>query len=125
MERGKFIYIIYLTTVILITLYFLTKISQDLMLPTRQMFRIAGVPSLQVGSEYTCPCKKVGEELPHCRQNYIRINEGIPKRILVPNFSGIFDGIFICLPATTVKINSYSLRDYEYSIEKPPKLTES
>jgi hypothetical protein len=121
MEKSKLIYIIYLTSIILATLYLLTKIFQNELISSTA-FRVVEIPSLQIGSEYSCPCKKVGEELPHCPQNYIKIinDEGIFRRILVPNSSGIFDGLFICLPATTVKINSYGLRDYEYSIEKPP-----
>jgi len=121
MERGKLIYIIYLTSIILATFYLLAKIFQN-ELTSSTAFRVVEIPSLQIGSEYSCPCKKVGEELPHCPQNYIKIinDEGIFRRILVPNSSGIFDGVYICLPATTVKINSYGLRDYEYSIEKPP-----
>ena len=66
------------------------------------------------------PCEKVGVEAPRCPVKFIRKSNN--SRLfyeLIPNFEQIYDGTWICLPPTIIRINSYGFRDYEYSLEKP------
>jgi len=66
-----------------------------------------------------CPCKEIGG-LSGCRVRFLEvINDKIMRFRLVPGYEQIFDGFAVCIPSTTVKINSYGFRDYEYSIENP------
>jgi len=67
------------------------------------------------------PCEKVGIDPPKCPQRCNRRSNNIRLYSeLIPNFEQIYDGNWICLPPTIIRINSYGFRDYEYSPEKPP-----
>jgi len=66
------------------------------------------------------PCEKVGVEPPRCFERFMRkSNNSRLFSELIPNFEQIYDGTWICLPPTIIRINSYGFRDYEYSLEKP------
>jgi lysophospholipase L1-like esterase len=66
------------------------------------------------------PCEKVGVEPPRCPVNFMRKSNNTRLFYeLIPNFEQIYDGNWICLPPTIIRINSYGFRDYEYSPEKP------
>jgi len=59
-------------------------------------------------------------ELPQLNLEFRRLSNNILLHIeLVPNCSGYFDGLFVRLPVTTIKINSDGFRDREFSIQKP------
>jgi len=59
-------------------------------------------------------------ELPQLKLEFRRQSNNILLHIeLVPNCVGYFDGIFVRLPITMIKINSDGFRDREFSIHKP------
>ena len=68
------------------------------------------------------PCKDIGIGAPKLSQNLFSVGyseDSVPSYGLVPGFEGIYDGTWICLLPTKVRINSHGFRDYEYPLEKP------
>jgi hypothetical protein len=134
-KREKY-YFIYIGILISITSYFsfliLTDSVQIKPSIVGQFFRINNekievqVPFIE-SNEFEAdpmkckPCEKVGIDPPRCPQRCNRRSNNIRLYSeLIPNFEQIYDGNWICLPPTVIRINSYGFRDYEYSLEKQP-----
>ena len=82
------------------------------------MSKIAS-PIAKSDLELNCPCEEVGKES-GCRVGFMSESENPAFNIeLVPGHEQIFDGFGLCIPYTSVKINSHGFRDYEYPVEKP------
>jgi lysophospholipase L1-like esterase len=76
---------------------------------------------IPIASNCKEPCKDIWKALPNCGMSFIRDSKNpLLQYELIPNYTTIFDGVWICTPAVTVKINSYGFRDYDnISIKKP------
>jgi len=103
MKKNNWIYIFYVLLIILLTTYFSIKIINK--------------NKTTISSERIIPLK---EDMPQFDSNFVRPSKNpLIIQELNPNTEQLFDGFFVRLPTTVVKINSDGFRDHEYSIEKP------
>jgi lysophospholipase L1-like esterase len=124
--NKKYFYIIYVLIIIGLTAYFSVKIISG---KFREFFikeDISKMKYILLDTKYplnettSCPCKDIGKSNSGCLFN-LHQNSQDPLLIyeLIPNYEGIYDGVSICIPSTTIKINSKGFRDYEYPLIKP------
>jgi len=131
-KREKY-YLVYIGILISITSYFsfliLTDSIQFKPSIVGQFFKVNSKVEVQIPftksykfevDPMKCePCEKGGTEPPRCfEREERRSNNTRLYSELIPNFEQIYDGNWICLPPTVIRINSYGFRDYEYSPEK-------
>ncbi len=114
MKKSNIIYLVYVVFIIAIAIYFSFWIIEQSKL---RYELIAPEFSEGVGE---CPCKKIGVESSYCKILFHKDSENPALYLeLLPDVEQIFDGFGVCIPPTTVKINSHGFRDYEYPTDKP------
>lgn len=137
MKKGaaKWLYVIYAVLIIGPAVYFAYMLTQgryeDLAVKVNRFFTGGFVGESEEDSETsittisesgTCPCKSIGKSMPGCSHDFFFNTHGENSILLyelIPGYEGLFDGMEVCIPPSTIKINSVGFRDHDYSIEKP------
>jgi len=124
MRRSTSLYGIYVIVIIIVTAFFSFKIMkgefQSIGFWYLKKYELSEPPNIIEGEKSReCPCKKVGLEYPNCGMIPAKESKNpLISNELIPGHEQIYDGAWICIPPTIVRINSHGFRDYEYSIEK-------
>jgi lysophospholipase L1-like esterase len=108
-------YAIYLSVIVALTIISSFLVIQNKLKPKYILI----MPEREVENE-SCPCKDFEKGSSKCEIQFMKESENPALNLeLRPGVEQVFDGFGICIPATTIKINSYGFRDYEYTVVKP------
>lgn len=119
-KSKRKLYLLYLFTCIVITLFGLLLIVED----SNFRYKLKNKKYFYENSKNNftgdgCPCQNI-EGSSNCKISIERgVNNSKLGYLLKPSINQISDGYGICIPAYHIRTNSHGFRDYEYSKNKP------